>query len=194
VARVEQPEDRDPAPPGLRLVRDLINTLDVGAGTDALATAGGLDAFARDHGLTGLGLAKRDLPEVVRLREGLRAACLAHTGARMPQETSAVPAGLLRGAPLAVTLDEEGTASLEPVGTPGGAAALTARIALAVATAAGDGTWHRLKVCEAHDCRWAYYDRSPAGRRRWCTMAVCGSRAKMRTYRARRSSGNGGGD
>ncbi|NEC67457.1 CGNR zinc finger domain-containing protein, partial [Streptomyces sp. SID9727] len=26
----------------------------------------------------------------------------------------------------------------------------------------------------------------PAGRRRWCSMSVCGARAKMRAYRARR--------
>ncbi|GAA2414606.1 CGNR zinc finger domain-containing protein [Streptomyces glaucosporus] len=186
---MEQQEDRDPTPPGLRLVRDLINTLDVEAGADALAADGGLAAFAHDHGLTGLGLTKHDVPDVVRLREGLRAACLAHTGARVPEGTAAELAALLRRAPLTVTVDEEGAASLEPADVPPGAAALTARIAAAVAAAAGDGTWARLKVCEAHDCRWAYYDRSPAGRRRWCTMAVCGSRAKMRTYRARRSSG-----
>ncbi|MFH0244073.1 CGNR zinc finger domain-containing protein [Streptomyces sp. HK10] len=42
--------------------------------------------------------------------------------------------------------------------------------------------------CEAHDCRLAYCDRSRAGRRRRCTMAVCGSGAKTRTRRARRSS------
>ncbi|MEU6854644.1 CGNR zinc finger domain-containing protein, partial [Actinacidiphila alni] len=27
--------------------------------------------------------------------------------------------------------------------------------------------------------------RSPSGRSRWCTMAICGSRAKMRAYRSR---------
>ncbi|NED72902.1 CGNR zinc finger domain-containing protein, partial [Streptomyces sp. SID9944] len=47
------------------------------------------------------------------------------------------------------------------------------------------GTWTRLKACEAADCHWAYYDRSPAGRGRWCSMRVCGARAKMRRYRAR---------
>jgi predicted RNA-binding Zn ribbon-like protein len=185
---VEQPEERDPTPPGLRLVRDLINTLDVGEGADALATADGLAAFAHDHGLTGPMPAKQDLPDVIRLREGLRAACLAHTGARVPEETVAGLAALLRRAHLTLVLDGEGAATLRPAGDLTGAAALTARVAAAVALAAADGTWPRLKVCEAHDCRWAYYDRSPAGRRRWCTMAVCGSRAKMRTYRARRSS------
>ncbi|HCA85446.1 MAG TPA: hypothetical protein DEQ61_08115, partial [Streptomyces sp.] len=66
-----------------------------------------------------------------------------------------------------------------------GAAAFTARVAAAIAAATADGSWLRLKACEADNCRWAYYDRSPAGRSRWCTMQVCGSRAKMRAYRRR---------
>jgi predicted RNA-binding Zn ribbon-like protein len=37
----------------------------------------------------------------------------------------------------------------------------------------------------ADTCRWVYYDRSPAGRSRWCTMSLCGARNKMRKYRAR---------
>ncbi|WP_410538312.1 CGNR zinc finger domain-containing protein [Streptomyces sp. KL2] len=187
---MERPEERDPTPPGLRLVRDLINTLDVETDADALATADGLAALVHEHGLTGPPPTKRDLPDVIRLREGLRAACLAHTGARMPKETADRLAALLEDAPLVLTLDEEGAAALRPAGARTAAAALTAAVAAAVSAAAADGTWSRLKVCEAHDCRWAYYDRSPAGRRRWCTMAVCGSRAKMRTYRARRSSGD----
>ncbi|WP_199844976.1 CGNR zinc finger domain-containing protein, partial [Streptomyces scabiei] len=54
-----------------------------------------------------------------------------------------------------------------------------------VAEALTAGTWQRLKACEAPDCHWAYYDRSPAGRGRWCSMQVCGARAKMRRYRAK---------
>ncbi|MDX3067990.1 CGNR zinc finger domain-containing protein, partial [Streptomyces sp. ND04-05B] len=45
--------------------------------------------------------------------------------------------------------------------------------------------WQRLKGCGAPDCHWAYFDRSPAGRGRWCSMQVCGARAKMRRYRAK---------
>ncbi|WP_251499189.1 CGNR zinc finger domain-containing protein, partial [Actinacidiphila cocklensis] len=62
-------------------------------------------------------------------------------------------------------------------------AELTAAVAAAIVRATADGTWPRLKACAADTCRWVYYDRSPAGRSRWCTMAICGSRAKMRTYR-----------
>ncbi|HEV8222171.1 MAG TPA: CGNR zinc finger domain-containing protein [Streptosporangiaceae bacterium] len=42
-----------------------------------------------------------------------------------------------------------------------------------------------LKSCPGHLCGWAFYDRSAAARSRWCSMQLCGSRAKMRTYRAR---------
>ena len=43
----------------------------------------------------------------------------------------------------------------------------------------------RVKLCFAHDCAWAFYDRSRNGSRTWCEMGVCGNRAKARTYRAR---------
>jgi len=46
-------------------------------------------------------------------------------------------------------------------------------------------TWERLKVCRSDGCRWAFYDRSKNGRSCWCSMRVCGSREKARTYRAR---------
>lgn len=65
---------------------------------------------------------------------------------------------------------------------------LLSRVAAAVAESLIAGTWMRLKACEAADCHWAYYDRSPAGRGRWCSMQVCGARAKMRRYRGKGAS------
>ncbi|MGA9278980.1 CGNR zinc finger domain-containing protein [Ilumatobacter sp.] len=38
----------------------------------------------------------------------------------------------------------------------------------------------RLRHCDA--CDWLFDDQSRNGRRRWCDMADCGSRAKSRTY------------
>jgi predicted RNA-binding Zn ribbon-like protein len=40
----------------------------------------------------------------------------------------------------------------------------------------------------APDCSLLYLDRSRAQRRRWCQMEVCGSRAKMTSYRRRRTT------
>jgi predicted RNA-binding Zn ribbon-like protein len=42
----------------------------------------------------------------------------------------------------------------------------------------------RLRRCEG--CGEIFLDRSPAGRRRWCSMATCGNRAKARRHRAAR--------
>lgn len=40
----------------------------------------------------------------------------------------------------------------------------------------------------APTCSLLYLDRSPAGRRQWCEMRRCGSRAKMTRYRRRQST------
>ncbi|MFE9055905.1 CGNR zinc finger domain-containing protein [Streptomyces mutabilis] len=164
--------DRSPAPGGLELVEKLVNTIDLETGADSLDTAEGRARY---------GLTEDDVPGARELRESLRAVLLAHAG--HPPHRTVTPLGeLLADAPLVVTVDPaDGAAALAPAG--GGT--LTARVATAVAEALVAGTWTRLKACEAVDCHWAYYDRSPAGRGRWCSMRVCGARAKMRRYRAK---------
>jgi predicted RNA-binding Zn ribbon-like protein len=42
----------------------------------------------------------------------------------------------------------------------------------------------RVHRCPGRDCGWLFLDTS--GRRRWCSMDTCGSRAKMRTLYERR--------
>jgi predicted RNA-binding Zn ribbon-like protein len=173
------------APKALVLVQELANTLDIGAGTDTLAASGGVAEFAQRLGLGRLGLRRGDLDGLRGLREALRAACLAHTGTDMSPEAADELRGLLARAPLVVAVDERGRARLRPGEGLPGLASFTARVAAGIAAGAADGSWQRLKACEAPDCRWVFYDRSPAVRGRWCTMAVCGSRAKMRAYRSR---------
>lgn len=43
----------------------------------------------------------------------------------------------------------------------------------------------RLRRCDADDCRMVFHDESRTGSRRWCSMARCGNRAKVRAFRAR---------
>ena len=43
----------------------------------------------------------------------------------------------------------------------------------------------RLRVCAGDECGWLFLDSSKAGRRRWCSMADCGNRAKARRHYAR---------
>ena len=164
--------ERSPAPGGLELVESLVNTLDIESGADSLDTAEGRARF---------GLAEADVPGARELRESLRVALLAHAG--HPPHRVVTPLGeLLAAAPLLVTVDAgDGAADLAAAED----GPLTSRVAVVIARALVEGTWNRLKACEAVDCHWAYYDRSPAGRGRWCSMQVCGARAKMRRYRAK---------
>ncbi|MGW0814047.1 CGNR zinc finger domain-containing protein [Streptomyces viridiviolaceus] len=164
--------ERSPAPGSLELVQSLVNTLDIETGGDRLDTPEGRARF---------GLTEDEVPAARELRESLRAALLAHAG--HPPHRAVTPLGeLLARAPLVLTADmADGSAAL----VPADARPLPSRVAAAVAEALVAGTWARLKACEAADCHWAYYDRSPAGRGRWCSMQVCGARAKMRRYRAK---------
>ena len=61
---------------------------------------------------------------------------------------------------------------------------------LAVADAAAqlltEGPLDAVHACPGNDCGWLFLD--PRNRRRWCSMAVCGNRAKARAH-ARRSDG-----
>jgi predicted RNA-binding Zn ribbon-like protein len=50
------------------------------------------------------------------------------------------------------------------------------------------GDLARVKFCPGMGCGWLFLDRTRNGRRRWCEMEVCGSRAKMRRYHQRRRS------
>ncbi|MEU8353637.1 MULTISPECIES: CGNR zinc finger domain-containing protein [Streptomyces] len=193
---MNEPGTRAPAPGELALVEHFVNTLDVETGRDDLAAPDGLAAFFREHGPDTPAPDDCDPAELRVLREALRAVCHAHAGADLPAAAAGALERLFAAAPLVLGLDSAGRAVLRPAPGLAGTAAFTARIAAAVAAAEADGSWPRLKACEAEDCRWAYYDRSPAGRSRWCSMRVCGSRAKMRAYRRRGSrekpSGRGG--
>ena len=58
------------------------------------------------------------------------------------------------------------------------------------------GELERVKECppEEGGCGWLFHDTSKNRSRRWCSMAGCGSRVKMRRYYARRHSSRPRGD
>ena len=43
----------------------------------------------------------------------------------------------------------------------------------------------RVRLCEAPDCQWLFYDSSRNRSRRWCDMRQCGNRMKARRHYAR---------
>lgn len=46
----------------------------------------------------------------------------------------------------------------------------------------------RIRKCESNTCGIHFYDDSKNGRRRWCSMAVCGNRAKAAAFQSRQRS------
>ena len=185
---MEQPGVRDPAPAPLDLVQDLVNTVDLEGGDEGWRTPGDLTDWVRARGIATGDLDADVLARALVLREALRDVCSAHAGADVPADALRDLNALLTAAPLRLVADGEGGAAVRAADGLTGLPALTAEVAAAVAAAVADGSWQRLKACAADTCRWVYYDRSPAGRSRWCTMAICGSRAKMRSYRRRRTT------
>jgi len=179
------------APGRLELVRAFVNTLDVEAGTDELGSPAALTAWLRARNLIGPGATaatERDHRDALTMREALREVLLAHVGGRLP---SSAPVSGLRSVAAGLAarpeIGDDGQVRLVPEGA-GPPAGLTALLLIAAEAEAG-GTWRRLKVCSADDCRWAFYDRSPTRTGCWCSMAVCGSRAKSRAFRQRAAGG-----
>jgi predicted RNA-binding Zn ribbon-like protein len=63
-------------------------------------------------------------------------------------------------------------------------------IAESIARLVSEEDFAYVKACEGHVCSLLFLDKTPRRARRWCSMAVCGNRAKVAAFRAR---GDGGG-
>jgi predicted RNA-binding Zn ribbon-like protein len=173
-------------PHELGLVIDFVNTLDPDEDSDDFATPEGLRGWLTERRLLDahaapLGEAERG--QAVHLREALRALLLEHNGGGRDEGAAQELERVARHGELAVRFGAGGNAQLAP-GARGFAGALAA-VLVPVADAAPDGTWLRVKACRAGDCLWAFYDRSRNRSGVWCSMAVCGNRAKVRSYRSR---------
>lgn len=59
-------------------------------------------------------------------------------------------------------------------------------VALDAARMLGTDERGRLRICASETCSARFFDRSPAGARRWCSMRTCGNEAKARRHRERR--------
>jgi predicted RNA-binding Zn ribbon-like protein len=186
---VEQVE-RSAAPGELELVRQFLNTHDVETGTDEIGTPAALRDWLASHGLDpGRGLAGADVEQACRLRDCLRALALANNGESIQRGTVPALNKIAARMRLSVRFDPSGGSALEPAGR-GSHAALAELLAIVFRSMA-QGTWSRLKACRADTCQWAFYDHSKNRSGAWCSMAVCGNRAKARTYRRRHSHAAG---
>lgn len=180
---VSTPPSPKGAPGELDLVRQFVNTLDIEDEEDVLATVEGLGTWLRGVGLPAGRLTAADVPRVHEVREAIRKLLLANNGEPLDPAALRELEAAARRAPLQVRFDDDGRAGLEPAGS-GADAAIGALLGI-VARAQAEGTWHRLKACLADPCQWAFYDQSRNRSRHWCSMSVCGNRAKVRSFRER---------
>ena len=184
-----QPGGRAPAPPPLDLVQDFVNTEIPDWARDDIATPELLESWLRGRGL--LGAEERvDAEGFVaarELRSALRTLALLNTlGLRPPDRALEELRRALGGIFLGVEPQADGPLAVVGVGA-GAQRALSAIVAVVVEGQAS-GSWPRLKACRQETCGWVFFDASRNASSSWCSMSVCGSRAKSASYRRRRKA------
>lgn len=207
-----------PAPGGLALVQELLNTASAGGSTDLLAVLADaqpwLDGAVADWADAtggapppGLALAARDLPRLRALRAAVRRTVAdaqvieapggsaeppaGHTGSAEPPATPQAMPGKPAAPP-----EQTGTLrlSLGPDGsltvTPDGAGArwLSSAVLGELHLAREHGVLRRLKTCRNEVCGTAFYDRSRNSSGVWHDVHSCGNTLNLRASRARRGS------
>jgi predicted RNA-binding Zn ribbon-like protein len=174
------------APGRLELVRQFLNTIDVENNIDQLGTSRGARRWLLAQGLLRRSeqVSERDRLTLTDLRERLRALAYAHNGfplahnelVRLNRHASNTSIGAIF----------HGSDEVELVGGKGGVNDTVSALLAIVCDSIREGTWSRLKACQnAATCGWAFYDASRNRVGTWCSMSVCGNRAKTRAYRQR---------
>jgi predicted RNA-binding Zn ribbon-like protein len=180
------PGGREPAPGSLRIVQAFVNTVDREHGPDLLDEGAGFSEWL-DRNLLPADGATDGLAAAREVREALRSLLLANNGEPDDPRARAVLDAAGRRARLEATFPPDG-AALVPQAD--GVDAALGRILAAAFEAMLDGSWARLKACRGELCGWAFYDRSTNASATWCSMSVCGGRAKAGAYyRRRRAAG-----
>lgn len=182
---------------GGRLVIDLLNTVSAREGLplDLLDTPEDLPVWAEVAGLPyaeDIGIrSDAELAEVREFREVLR------EGLRRWRDGDPASPGLigrlnreLARDPRHVSLRlHDGALVTEMVSTGGPLDRLCADVAASLAMMLGRDDRSRYRSCANETCRFTFYDDSKPGTRRWCSMELCGGRAKARAFRLRHGVG-----
>ncbi|MFJ9098624.1 CGNR zinc finger domain-containing protein [Streptomyces sp. NPDC102405] len=184
----------DPAPHGLALVHDLLNTIPAGRprAADLLDDLGdaqtwvdqALGCWAEETAQVAaqVHLAESDLEELRGLRAELRRLVASRNG-DAPQGVELDVAPAVHVAAAALRMDREGRVVLEPRGQ--GWRYVAALVLLEVFQAQRADTWRRLKMCRNTRCTTAFYDRSRNNSGVWHSTKICGNLENLRAHRAR---------
>jgi len=181
-------DDTPPAPGDLELVRAFISLHDHAAGVDDSLPPSHrtIASWLRSAGLLDdRPVPDRDLAWAAEVLEALRARVPDTAGAPSDAETARVLDDAVARTALAPRFANDDD-PLAPAGT-GIENAIGTILAVAF-LATLDGRWGRFRHCSEPTCRSVFWDRSKNRSGRWCSMATCGNRAKVRAYRKRHAT------
>jgi len=176
---------------GARLCLDFANSVDwtddhVPIGVEeGIADADELGRWGRRLGIESGAADAAELERVYALREALHLAfaAIAHEEAPPAGALERIAADHAEASAAAALVAHDGAWRLDwPVSEP--RRVRFAAVVDAVALLADADRLARVRQCPGRNCGWLFLDVS--GRRHWCSMATCGSRAKMRRLYARR--------
>lgn len=181
-----EPGGRTPAPGELRLVQLFVNTYNRENGGDALSSPTTLDEwFAAQGLLDGPGPVSEDEWHwAIGVRELLRGLALANNTGEPTPSIAAKTVELFDRLRFRVGLDRDGRIGFVPTGSRVERA--LGEILRRVESAQRVGSWPRFKACRMDVCQWSFYDHSKNRASEWCSPAICGNRAHIRDFRARR--------
>ena len=148
---------------------------------DSLKSAADLARWLRAAGLGETAPDDSDLALARSLREAIYGLVLARTqGAPLKKSDRLTLYAIASGHAPFVSLSDAGVAT-----TFGSVRQLLTGLALEAIALIGSEKGSRLRQCEADSCAVLFLDESRKGERRWCSMASCGNRAKVRSFRQR---------
>ncbi len=175
-----------PAPGNLAFVQGLINTIDIESEKDEFIDARALKAWLVRHGLIvpDIMIDEQDRRLAIEFREALRSLVATGSGQKLEEAAWQTLTELAGRCRLEIEFDWDGAAHLRQ--TVRGIDGALGQLLVAVIEAMISGLWSRLKVCDESRCRWVFFDASKNRSGRWCSMSVCGNRAKARAYRKRK--------
>jgi predicted RNA-binding Zn ribbon-like protein len=151
------------------------------APSDALRSAAELARWLRAAGLGETAPDESDLALARSLREAIYGLVLARVqGVSLNKSDRLMLNAIAAGHAPYLVLTDDGVAT-----TFGSVRQLLTGLALEAVALIGSEKSSRLRQCEAESCAVLFLDESRTGERRWCSMANCGNRAKVRSYRQR---------
>ena len=181
-SRANRLRELRPAPGDLRLVQAFVNSADLEAGTDEIATLPGLCDWLEHHALLPPDpeIEGADVRQAIEFRESFRR--LLAAGESASRELGAAVDRALVPALLCSRFEAGGVLTFTPAAAGLGGA--LGRLLTIIAAAQRDGLWPRFKTCANASCRAAYYDYSTNRSGVWCS-ANCGGRVRGREFRRR---------